>query len=98
MVQMAIEDEETVEVEAETAKAVNDKGFGVGTDAKFPEGGVLMNKVSRIVHMIKDAHTTACGTVAAETRFEYHYEASVMLGCRLCWRPGCAKWEKLQQE
>ena len=98
MVQMAIEDEETVEVEAETAKAVNDKGFGVGTDAKFPEGGVLMNKVSRIVHMIKDAHTTACGTVAAETRFEYHYEASIMLGCRLCWRPGCAKWEKLQQE
>jgi hypothetical protein len=97
-VQMAIEDEEVVEAEAEAAKAFIEKGFGDGTDALFPEGGIFMNKVSGIVHMVKDPHTCACGMKADETRFEYYYEASAMVGRRLCWRSGCAKWEKEQVE
>ena len=97
-VQMALEDEEAIEEEIMTAKAFVEKGFGDGTDAAFPEGGIFVNKVSGIVHMVKDPHTCACGTVADETRFEYYYEASAMLGRRLCWRSGCSKWEVLQQE
>ena len=95
---MAIEDEEFVEIEAESAKAITEKGFCDGTDAMFPDGGVFINKVSGIVHMVKDPYSCACGTLADETRFEYFYEASSILGRRLCWRSGCAKWEKPQVE
>jgi hypothetical protein len=97
-VQMAIEDEEVVEVEAESTRANTETGIRDGSDALFPEGGVFINKVSGIVHMVKDPYSCGCGTMADETRFEYFYEASSILGRRLCWRSGCAKWEKPQDE
>jgi hypothetical protein len=93
-VTMALEEEEREEAVAESAKALLVKGVENGSQAIFPEGGVLINKITGVVHMMKDAHTCACGLNAIETRYEYHYEASAIYDKKLCWRPGCAKWEK----
>ena len=62
-----------------TAEAISSKGLGNGSDVFFPEGGVLVNKVTGIVHMVKDDHTTGCGIQATETKFEYHNKSSAIL-------------------
>ena len=93
-VNMTLEDEEKEEAVAESAKAFLVKGVGNGSQAVFPEGGVLINKVMGIVHMLKDARTCACGLKTVEMRYEFHYEASAIIDRQLRWRSGCAKWEK----
>ena len=91
---MVLEEEEREEAETESAKAFLIKGVGNGSQAIFPEGGVLIHKFTGMVHMLKDAHTCACGLKAIETRYEFHYEASSIYDKPLCWRSGCARWEK----
>ena len=93
-VQMCLEDEEVSVAKAESTKAFLEKGLDNGSSAKFPEGGILINIITNTAHQLRDAHTTACGICAPATKFTFYYEQSAILGANLCWRSGCAKWER----
>ena len=71
-----------------------EKGVATGADAAFPEGGLLVNRVTERAHKLRDATCTACGIKATNQSYEFHYEESALSCLKLCWRAGCAPWEK----
>ena len=91
---MALEDEELVVQASESKRASLALGIENGSFVEFPEGGFFLNRYTDVAHQMKDAHTTACGIIAHETKFDFHYEVGALADKKLCWRSGCGKWKR----
>ena len=91
---MAVAEAEGLLMHDEAKVAFLEKGIATGSDASFPEGGLLVNKITEVAHKLRGPNCTACGLKASSQSFEYFYEESALSGLKLCWRAGCAPWCK----
>jgi hypothetical protein len=71
------------------------KGVSTGDDAIVPDEGVFINKISATAHMTNplDDKKSACGIFMNPICFSKSSHEYALIGCTLCWRSGCAKWE-----
>ena len=94
-VEMALEQEELEVHREETAKPeFLKKGAAKAEDAAFPEGGIVLNKQNDTAHKAGKDCKPACGTRLSEKNQEMHLSPEAMQGMKLCWRLGCAPWQR----
>ena len=97
-VQMALEEEEVEIVKSDSKQAYIEKGLQDGANAVFPEGGIVVNVFTNVAHMVRDQEFTACGICTPDTKFSFYYEQTSLADKFLCWRSGCAKWMKTEDD
>ena len=76
------------------------KGFATGDDAKMPEEGVYLNRITGTAHKanVLVEGKSCCGLCMNPLCFEFSNEMYALLGCSLCWRSGCFGWVALDVE
>ena len=94
-VQMALEQEE-LEVQREETSTPEflQKGAAKAEEALFPEEGIVLNKQNGVAHKAGKDCKPACGTRLSEKNQETHLSPEAMIGMSLCWRRGCAPWQR----
>ena len=96
-VQMALEQEEREIQREETEKPeFLLKGTAKAEEAAFPEGGIILNKFTGVAHKACKECKPVCGTRLSEKNQEMHLSPEAMVGMSLCWRRGCAPWERAE--
>ena len=95
---MTLEADGKVEQDAEDQALFLKKGFSDGSDAQMPPEGVVVHRVYRTAHKSTEDCEAACGIATSDVTFEYTIDPADLFKCKLCWRPGCAPWVRLQTE
>ena len=94
-VEMALEQEELEVQREETEKPeFLQKGAAEAEDAAFPADGIVLNKQNGTAHKAGKDCKPACGNRLSEKNQEMHMSPEAMQGMSLCWRLGCAPWQR----
>ena len=91
---MHLEEGDALIQEQEDQKVFLEKGMASAEDAGMPAEGVLIHSVYRTVHRASEDCAARCGVTVNDRMFTYSLDVDELFGCRLCWRPGCAPWER----
>lgn len=90
---MAAEDaEDTIGRESSHTVDYLTKGSDGGSDAAFPEHGVVLHKFLGTCHRANEDLLPACGVRGQPMNYEVHTSPEAIMDQVLCWRPGCAPW------
>ena len=95
---MELEEADAGNQEIEDQKRFVEKGFSLATDAAMPVEGVVIHNVYRTVHRATEDCGSCCGVKTNDISFSYTVDRDELEGCKLCWRSGCAPWERAPTE
>ena len=94
-VEMAIEEEEKEMQREETSKPeFLEKGTATAEEAAFPEAGIILNRQNGVAHKANADCKPACGTKLSDKNQDMHLSPEALEGMSLCWRRGCAPWQR----
>ena len=90
---MALESAEDLVAEETLQQAFLEKG-ATAEDAKMPPSGIFVHLTHRTAHKAGSDGATACGVLVSDLSHEFLSGSDDFTHARLCWRCGCAPWEK----
>jgi hypothetical protein len=90
---MALEGAEELATDESEQRSFLEKGANA-ENAKMPEAGLFVHRVHRTAHKAGLDGSTACGVLVSDLTHEFFSGSDDLSSVRLCWRSGCAPWEK----